>query len=149
MAPALASIDLIVLILIGLSVALLETPVPRAWAWMAGLLLSVQVYAVHQMELQPYQPGAPKSDAIVHTTAEAIATLAVPALTAALLTVVFYHCARAYARARQRLEEALRAARAAQAIGSDMPTGWGAAGGSGSCMTGSSTGDSATSPRAA
>ncbi len=45
--------------------------------------------------------------------------LAVPALTAALLTVIFFHCARAYARARRRLEEALRA----QAIGKDMPTG--------------------------
>jgi len=150
-APALASIDLIVLILIGLSVALLETPVPRAWAWMAGLLLSVQAYAVHQMELQPYEPGAPRSGAIVHTTAEAVATLAVPALTAALLTVVFFYCARAYAQARRRLEAAFQAARAAQAqaIGSDMPTGWGAADGNGSCMTGSSTGDSATSPRAA
>ena len=42
-----------------------------------------------------------------------------PALTAALLTVIFYHCARAYARAKRRLEEALRA----QAIGNDMPTG--------------------------
>ena len=142
MASALASIDLLLLILIGLSVALLDTPVPRAWAWAAGVLLSVQAYALHQMELQPLQPGAGRSGAIVHTTAEAVATLAVPALTAALL-------ARGYARARRRLEAALRAARAAQAIGKDMPTGWGAAGGDGSCMTGSSTGDSATRPRAA
>ena len=149
MASALASIDLLLLILIGLSVALLDTPVPRAWAWAAGVLLSVQAYALHQMELQPLQPGAGRSGAIVHTTAEAVATLAVPALTAALLTVVFFYLARGYARARRRLEAALRAARAAQAIGKDMPTGWGAAGGDGSCMTGSSTGDSATRPRAA
>ena len=81
----------------------------------------------------------------MHTTAEAVATLAVPALTAALLTVIFFHCARAYARAKRRLEASLRA----QAIGRDMPTGWGAAAGTGSCITGSSTGDSATSPRAA
>jgi hypothetical protein len=144
-APALASIDLILLILMGLSVALLESPVPRAWALAAGALLCVQAYAVHQMELQPFQPGVARSDAIVHTTAEAVATLAVPALTAALLSVIFFYCARGYARARRRLEAALRA----QAIGKDMPTGWGAAGGDGSCMTGSSTGDSATSPRAA
>ena len=45
--------------------------------------------------------------------------LAVPALTAALLTVIFFYCARAYARAKRRLEAALRA----QAIGKDMPTG--------------------------
>jgi hypothetical protein len=147
-APALASIDLLLLIFIGLSVALLETPVPRAWAVVAGVLLIVQAYAVHQMELQPFQPAARPSDAIVHTTAEAVATLAVPTLTAALLTVIFFYCARAYATARRRLEAAMRAAQA-QAIGSDMPTGWGAAGGAGSCMTGSSTGDSATSPRAA
>jgi hypothetical protein len=144
-APALASIDLLLLILIGLTVALIDTPVPRAWAIAAGLLLTIQAYAVHQMELQPFEPGAPRSEAIVHTTAEAVATLAVPALTAALLTVIFFYCARAYAHAKRRLEASLRA----QAIGSDMPTGWGAAGGSGSCMTGSSTGDSATRPRAA
>ncbi len=81
----------------------------------------------------------------MHTVAEAVAVLAVPALTAALLTVIFFYCARAYADAKRRLEAALRA----QAIGRDMPTGWGAGGGTGSCMTGSSTGDSATSPRAA
>jgi hypothetical protein len=82
-APALASIDLLLLCLVALSVALLDTPVPRRWALAA------------------------------------VAVLAVPALTAALLTVIFYHCARAYARARRRLEEGLRA----QAIGRDMPTG--------------------------
>ena len=145
-APTLASIDLIVLILISLSVALIETPVPRAWALAAVALLVVQTFAVHQMELQPFQPGTPRSDAIVDTVAEAVAVLAVPALTAALLTVIFFYCARAYARAKRRREAALRA----QAIGSDIPTGWGgAAGGSGSCMTGNSTGESATSPRAA
>jgi hypothetical protein len=144
-AQALASIDLLLLILVGLTVALLETPVPRVWAIVAGVLLSVQAYAVHQMELQPL--NGPHSGAIVHTTAEAVATLAVPALTAALLTVVFFHLARAYARARRRLEAAWAAR--VQAIGSDMPTGWGGAEGTGSCITGSSTGESATSPRAA
>jgi hypothetical protein len=144
-APTLASIDLVLLILIGLSIGLINTPVPRAWAIAAGGLLAVQAYALHQMELQPFEPGIASSDAIVHTTAEAVAALAVPALTAALLTVIFFHCARAYARAKRRLEASLRG----QAIGSDMPTGWGGADGTGSCMTGSSTGDSATSPRAA
>ena len=83
MAPALASIDLLLLCAITLSIALLDTPVPRAWALAA------------------------------------VAVLAVPLLTAALLTVIFFHCARAYARAKRRLEAALRA----QAIGNDMPTG--------------------------
>jgi hypothetical protein len=145
-APALASIDLVVLILVALSVALLDTPVPRAWALAATALLTVQTFALHQIELQPFEPGIPQSASIVHTTAEAVAVLAVPALTSALLTVVFYHCARGYARARRRLAEAMRAA---QAIGSDMPTGWGATGGAGSCITGSSIGESATRPRAA
>ncbi len=145
MAPTLASIDLLLLILVALSIALLDTPVPRGWSFAAVGLLVVQAFAVHEMELQPFEPGAPRSDAIVHTTAEAVAVLAVPALTAALLTVIFFHCARAYARAKRRLEAALEA----QAIGKDMPTGWGAAGGAGSCMTGSSTGESATRPRAA
>ena len=96
------------------------------------------------MDLQPYEPGAPRSHAIVHTVAEAVAARR-PGADAALLTVIFYYCARAYAQAKRRLEAALRA----QAIGSDMPTGWGAGGGTGSCITGSSIGDSATSPRAA
>ena len=146
MAPTLASIDLLLLIVVALSVALLRTPVPRGWALIALALLSVQTYALHQMDLQPFQPAIRQSHALVHTTAEAVGVLVVPALTSVLLTIVFFHCARAYAQARRRLAAALAAA---QAIGSDMPTGWGAADGTGSCMTGSSIGDSATSPRAA
>jgi hypothetical protein len=144
-APALASIDLLLLCAVALSLSLLDTPVPRAWALAAVALLALQVGAIHEMEMQPFTPGDPPSHALVHSVAEAIALLAVPALTAALLTVIFYYCARAYARARLRLEAALRA----QAIGNDMPTGCGAAAGAGSCITGNSIGDSATSPRAA
>ena len=119
MAPALASIDLLLLCAITLSISLLETPVPRAWALVAVALLTVQTFAMHAMDLQPLKPGASHSNAIVHSLAEGIAVLAVPTLTAALLTVIFFHCARAYARAKRRLEEALRA----QAIGNDRPTG--------------------------
>ena len=119
MAPSLASIDLLLLCAIALSVSLLDTPVPRALALVAVALLAVQTGALHAMELQPFDPAAPPSHALVHSLAEGIAVLAVPALTAALLTVIFFHCARAYARARRRLEEALRA----QAIGRDIPTG--------------------------
>jgi hypothetical protein len=136
-AETLASFDLLLLCVLTLSISLLETPVPRAWAVPAVVLLTVQTWAMYKM--QPPE-GAP--DAIVETGWEAVGALAVPALTAGLLTVVFYHCARAYAQAKRRLE-------ARQAIGSDMPTGWGGDAGSGSCMTGSSTGESATSPRAA
>ena len=119
MAHTLASIDLLLLCLLVLSVALLASPVPRAWAIAAAALLAVQVGAMRAMDLEPFEPSTPASDAVVHTTAEAVAVFAVPALTAALLTVIFYYCARAYARARRRLEAALRA----QAIGKDMPTG--------------------------
>jgi hypothetical protein len=118
-APALASIELLLLCAVALSLGLLQTPVPRAWAFAAIALLGVQVAAVHEMELQPFEPGAARSHALVHSLAEAVAVLAVPVLTAALLTVIFFHCARGYAEARRRLEEALRA----QAIGKDMPTG--------------------------
>jgi predicted small integral membrane protein len=120
-ASTLASIDLVVLLLVALAVALTYTPVPRVWALAAAALLAVQAFAMHQMEMQPIRPGVEASSgAIVHTTAEAVAALGVPALTSALLAVVFFHCARAYARARRRLADALRKA---QAIGSDMPTG--------------------------
>ena len=146
MASTLASIDLLLLIVVALSVALLSTPVPRGWALVAVALLSVQTFALHQIDLQPLEPGVRRSHALVHTTAEAVGVLVVPALTSALLTIVFFHCARAYAQARRRLAAAMAQA---QAIGRDMPTGWGAAEGTGSCITGSSIGDSATSPRAA
>ena len=119
MARSLASIDLLLLCAITLSLALLETPVPRRWALAAVALLVIQTAAMHVMGLEAAEPGPPPSDGIVHSLAEAIAVLAVPTLTAALLTVIFFHCARAYARAKRRLEEALRA----QAIGKDMPTG--------------------------
>jgi hypothetical protein len=144
-AHGLASLELLLLCALALSLLLLETPVPRAWARATVALLCVQVAAMNEMELQPSDVEAPPSQALVNSLPEAVAVLAVPALTAALLTVIFFHCARAYARARLRLEAALRA----QAIGNDMPTGCGAAGGAGSCITGSSIGDSATSPRAA
>ena len=146
MVSTLASIDLLLLIVVALSVVLLSTPVPRGWALVAVALLSVQTFALHQIDLQPFEPGVRRSHALVHTTAEAVGVLVVPALTSALLTIVFFHCARANAQARRRLAAAMARA---QAIGSDMPTGWGAAEGTGSCITGSSIGDSATSPRAA
>ena len=119
MAHTLASIDLLLLCVLTMSVALLASPVPRAWAIAAVALLAVQVAAMRAMDVEPFEPSVRQSTAVVHTTAEAVAVLAVPALTAALLTVVFFHCARAYARARRRLEAAL----AAQAMGKDMPTG--------------------------
>ena len=119
MARTLASIDLLLLCAITLSLSLLETPVPRRWALAAVELVAIQTAAMHAMGLQEAGAVAPTSDALVHSVPEAIAALAVPALTAALLTVIFFHCARAYARARRRLEEALRA----QAMGKDMPTG--------------------------
>ena len=119
MARTLASIDLLLLCAITLSLSLLKTPVPRRWALAAVALVAIQTAAMHAMGLQEAGVVAPPSDTLVHSVPEAIAVLAVPALTAALLTVIFFHCARAYARAKRRLEEALRA----QAMGKDMPTG--------------------------
>ena len=72
------------------------------------------------MDLQPFEPGrAALATRSSTASPRRVAVLAVPPLTAALLTVIFFHCARAYARAKRRLEAALRA----QAIGKDMPTG--------------------------
>jgi hypothetical protein len=143
-ASALGSLELALLCIITLSLALLETPVPRGWAFAALALVTVQTGALYSLH-RGYQPATEESAALVHNAAEAIVVFAVPALTAGLLTVVFFHLARAYARARRRLEASL----AAQAMGRDIPTGAGAATGAGSCISGSSIGDSATSPRAA
>lgn len=106
MASGLAHLELVLLCVMTLSLALLESPVPRAWALAGGALLVVQTAAVRAMSLQPFQATPPRP-ALVHTLAEAVAVLAVPALTAGLLVVVFFHLARAYAHARRRLEEAL------------------------------------------
>ena len=70
MAPALASIDLLLLCLVALSVALLDTPVPRAWALAAVALLTVQTFALRAMNLEQLEPGEPPSQAVVHTFAE-------------------------------------------------------------------------------
>ena len=114
MAPALASIDLVILCVLTLSILLLETPIPRVWALPTIALLTIQTWALYMM---PPPEEAPPHQAIVETPWEAVAALAVPALTAALLTVVFYYCARAYAQAKRRFEASR------QAIGRDMPTG--------------------------
>jgi hypothetical protein len=122
-ASTLASFDLLLLCVLTLSIALLDTPVPREWALAAFALVAIQTGAMYKLE--PPHPSDPPSDAIVDSAAEAVAALAVPALTAALLTVVFFHLARGYAHARRRLEAALQAEalRRPQAIGNDMPTG--------------------------
>ena len=113
MAPALASIDLVLLCVLTLCILLLETPVPRVWALPTIALLTILTWALYM--LPPPEEAAPH-ETIVETPWEAVAALAVPALTAALLTVVFFYCARAYAQAKRRFE-------ASQAIGRDMPTG--------------------------
>lgn len=105
MASALAHLELVLLCVLTLVLALLETPVPRQWALAGTALVAVQTGALHAMSLEALEPG-PRSPALVHSVAEAIAVLAVPAFTAALLTVVFFHLARGYAQARRRLEEA-------------------------------------------
>jgi len=106
MAVGLAHLELAVLCLLTLTLSLLDTPVPRAWAAAAGALVVVQTFALHSMSLQPLAPAS-QGPALVHSVAEGVALLAVPALTAALFVVVFFHLARAYAEARARLDRAL------------------------------------------
>ena len=110
MAAGLASFELVLLCFLTLTLAVLDTPVPRPWAWAAGALVVVQTMAMHAMSVQPFEPAV-RHSGLVHSLAEGIAVLAVPALTAALLGVVFFHCARAYAHARARLDRALGRAR--------------------------------------
>ena len=106
MAAGLASLELVLLCFLTLTLTLLDTPVPRLWAGAAAALVVVQTMAVHAMSVAPFEPAA-RPSGLVHSPAEGIAVLAVPALTAALLVVVFFHLARAYAQARVRLDRAL------------------------------------------
>ncbi len=106
MAAGLAYLELVLLCFLTLTLALLDTPVPRAWAGAAAGLVVVQTFAVHSMSVAPFEPAV-RHSGLVHSLAEGIAVLAVPVLTAALLVVVFFHLARAYAEARARLDRAL------------------------------------------
>jgi len=106
MAAGLALFELVILCFLTLTLALLDTPVPRAWALAGAALVVVQTFAVHSMSVAPFEP-ATRQSGLVHSVAEGVAVLAVPALTAALLVVVFFHLARAYAQARVRLDRAL------------------------------------------
>jgi hypothetical protein len=116
-------------------------PVPRAWAVPGIVLVAAQTLAVRSIRLEgDVLFGATGTPNRVDTFADAVGVFAVPAGSAGLIVVVMFHLARANARVRRN---------GSQAIGSDMPIGCGAAAGEGSCMTGSSTGDSATRPRAA
>lgn len=112
MVSVLAHFELAFLCVLTLCLALLETPVPRVWALAGALLVTAQTAALTTMRETPVSPGAERADALVGSVAEGVAALGVPALSAVFLVVVSWHCARAYARARRRLEagQARRAA---------------------------------------
>ena len=74
MAPTLASIDLLVLHPDHAHPSRCSPRRCRAPGHSPAIaLLIVQSFAVHQMDLQPFEPGVPRSGAIVHTVAEAVA----------------------------------------------------------------------------
>lgn len=130
---------------------LLPWPVPRGWALPGIALVAVQTLALMSIHSQGEVLSGSQDGPHNHadTFADVLGVFVVPALGGALVVVVMWHLARANARLRRRLRAQRGWTARSQAIGSDMPTGWGAAAGEGSCMTGSSIGDSATSPRAA
>lgn len=113
MASALAHIELVLLAWLTLALALLPTPVPRALALASGTLLVVETAALRGIRLQACgeECGVEERDRLVGTVSEAVGALVVPALTAVLLCVVFFHLARAYASARHRAA-VMRAGRA-------------------------------------
>jgi len=92
----LGQLEVLLLCLLTLCLVVMRTPVPRRLAYPAALLLVVEALAVGAMRravlADPPDPG-------IDTAAEAVGVLAVPAFCAALLTVVVWHVARAYARA--------------------------------------------------
>lgn len=111
MASALAHIELVLLFWLTLTLALLPMPVPRAWALVSGGLLAIETAAVRGIRHQACgeECGIEERDRLVGSLAEAVGALVVPALTAVLLCVVFFHLARAHAAARRRLRAALAA----------------------------------------
>ena len=119
---ALAHLELAFLCVLTLCLALIPgLPVPRPWALAAGALVWAQTAAVRAMRVEPFEAAqSGGASETLDTTAEVVALLVVPALTAALLTVVFWHLARANARTRHRLRTA-RAGAAATPWGATSP----------------------------
>ena len=143
MVLTLSQIELAFLCWLTLCLLLLPWPVPRAWALGGIGLIATQTFACMSIRGEgEVIVGTPQTQDVVDSLADVVGVFVVPGLTVALIVVVMWHLARANARLRGR-------ARRRQTIGSDMPTGCGAAAGEGSCITGSSTGESATRPRAA
>lgn len=105
MALQLGQIELAVLFLLMLCLALLETPVPRWWAFPAAVLVAVQTVALRAMRLEreEFVVGAAQDPGGVDSAPEIVAVLVVPAIVAALFVVVFWHLARANARIRRPL----------------------------------------------
>jgi hypothetical protein len=109
MAWVLAYLELWLLLIITLVLALLPTPVPRGWALVAGVLLIAETASVRGMRISPCteECGAEEPERLVSSLAETVGVLVVPALTAVLLSVMFFHLARAYVAARHRLRVAM------------------------------------------
>jgi hypothetical protein len=111
MAVHLAQIELLVVFVLMLCLAMLDTVVPRAWALAAAALVTVEAAALHAMQVRPVSVTDDSHG--LHGFADAIAVVVVPALTAALLVVVFWYFARANAQLRhgQRHAGGLRGSR--------------------------------------
>jgi hypothetical protein len=103
MAVHLAQIELLVLFMLMLCLALLETPVPRGWALPAAALVTVQTAALHAMQVRPTSFVDDPSPHGLDGFADVIAVIVVPVLTVALFVAVFWHLARANAQVRAQL----------------------------------------------
>ncbi len=125
MGPALAHVELTFLCLLTLMLAFgpVLLPVPRGLALVSGGLLAVQTVAIRAMRIEPYEAASTKTWEILDSTAEIVALIVVPLGGAALLTVVFWHLARANARVRRRLRaaQAAHVARMADPRGAGEP----------------------------
>jgi len=108
---ALAHLELAFLCVLTLCLALLPgLPVPRGWALAAAALVSAQTAALRAMRIEPFEAARSGAGETLDTSAEVVALIVVPALTAALMCVVFWYLARANARTRHRLRRARAAA---------------------------------------
>jgi hypothetical protein len=100
MALHLAQIELLVLFMLMLCLALLETPIPRAWALAAAALVAVQTAALHAMQARPTSFADDPAPHAFSGLDDVIAVVVVPALTVGLFVVVCWYLARANARVR-------------------------------------------------
>ena len=84
MAVHLAQIELLIVFMLMLCLALLETPVPRWWALPAAALVTMQTAALHAMQMRPVSFAESSQPHVFRGLDDVLGVIVVPTLTLGL-----------------------------------------------------------------